>query len=188
MEDFWAARAAITYSRDGHIDRGIFSIYLFNLVHLEPGQAVYQDAGLPHAYLEGQNVEIMSNSDNVLRGGLTPKHVDVNELMKHVLFEPTVPDIITGKTTDAGRTVYHTSAPDFELSRLNIEKGKSTQLISRSIEIFLVFSGSVEISQAEGPVFKRNKGEAWVTFDAAHSEISALENTIIYHASIPGMK
>ncbi|MEJ0080063.1 MAG: hypothetical protein WDM78_03660 [Puia sp.] len=62
-EDFWAARAAITYSHEGHIDRGIFSIYLFNLVHLEPGQAVYQDAGLPHAYLEGQNVEIMSNSD-----------------------------------------------------------------------------------------------------------------------------
>ena len=61
----------MTYSQNGHIDRGIFSIYFFNLLHLQPGQAVYQDAGLPHAYLEGQNVEIMSNSDNVLRGGLT---------------------------------------------------------------------------------------------------------------------
>ena len=96
-EDFWVARAAMTYSRAGHIDRGIFSIYFFNLLHLHPGQAVFQDAGVPHAYLEGQNVEIMSNSDNVLRGGLTPKHVNVPELMKHVKFEATVPQIITGK-------------------------------------------------------------------------------------------
>lgn len=187
-EDFWAARAAITYSRDGHIDRGIFSIYLFNLVHLIPGQAVFQDAGLPHAYLEGQNVEIMSNSDNVLRGGLTPKYVDVKELMKHVLFEPTIPNILNGETSEAGRTVYHTPAPDFELSCLKIEKGESIRLISRSIEIFLVFSGSVEISQTGGPVFQRTKGEAWVTFDSAYSEVRALENVIIYEASIPGMK
>ena len=187
-EDFWAARAAITYSHDGHIDRGIFSIYLFNLVHLQPGQAVYQDAGLPHAYLEGQNVEIMSNSDNVLRGGLTPKHVDVKELMKHVKFEPTVPNIITGKTVEPERMVYQTPTPDFELSRLHIQKGKSTRLVSHSIEIFLVFSGSAEITGTEAAVFKRNKGEAWVTFDAAESKVLALDDTVIYQASIPGMK
>jgi mannose-6-phosphate isomerase len=187
-EDFWAARAAVTYSREGHIDRGIFSIYLFNLVHLQPGQAVYQDAGLPHAYLEGQNVEIMSNSDNVLRGGLTPKHVDVKELMKHVKFEPTVPNIITGKMVEPQRMIYQTPAPDFELGRLDIQKGKSTGLISHSIEIFLIFSGAAQISGTEGTVFKRNKGEAWVTFDAAESEVLALEDTVIYQASIPGMK
>jgi len=187
-EDFWAARAATTYSHEGHIDRGIFSIYLFNLLHLQPEQAVYQDAGLPHAYLEGQNVEIMSNSDNVLRGGLTPKHVDVKELMKHVKFEPTVPNIITGKMVEPERLVYQTPAPDFELSRLNIQKGKSTRLISHSIEIFLVFSGKAEISAEGETVFTRNKGEAWVTFDAAKSEVMALEDTVIYQASIPGMK
>jgi mannose-6-phosphate isomerase len=188
QEDFWAARAAITYSHEGHIDRGIFSIYLFNLVQLQPGQAVYQDAGLPHAYLEGQNVEIMSNSDNVLRGGLTPKHVDVKELMKHIKFEPTLPNIITGNQTEPGRTVYQTPAPDFELVCLQIEKGKSVSLFSHSIEIFLLFSGSAEISGSEGEIFKRNKGEAWVTFDAAKCDVRALEDTIIYQASIPGMK
>jgi mannose-6-phosphate isomerase len=187
-EDFWAARAAITYSHEGHIDRGIFSIYLFNLLHLQPGQAVFQDAGLPHAYLEGQNVEIMSNSDNVLRGGLTPKHVDIKELMKHVKFEPTVPHIITGKQEEPERTVYQTPAPDFELSRLHIEKGRSVSLVSHSIEIFLLFSGAAEISGPEGANFKRNKGEAWVTFDSAHSEVRALEDAIFYKASIPGMK
>ena len=187
-EDFWAARAAITYSQNGHIDRGIFSIYFFNLVHLQPGQAIYQDAGLPHAYLEGQNIEIMSNSDNVLRGGLTPKHVDVPELMKHTKFEPTVPNIITGKPADSDRLIYHTPAPDFELSKLQITKGQSVKLVSHSIEIFLIFTGSAEIIGTEGSNFKRNKGESWVSFDAAESEVRALEDTVIYQASIPGMK
>jgi mannose-6-phosphate isomerase class I len=86
------------------------------------------------------------------------------------------------------KVVYPTPAPDFELSRLNIKKGKSTRLISSSIEIFLLFSGIAEISGAEGTAFKRNKGEAWVTFDAAQSEVMALEDTVIYQASIPGMK
>ena len=87
--DFWAAKAIKTYP--GTFDRGIFSIYFFNLVNLQKGDAIFQGAGLPHAYLEGQNVELMSNSDNVLRGGLTPKHIDVDELMKHTLFEPIIP-------------------------------------------------------------------------------------------------
>ena len=186
-EDFWVARAAMTYSHGSHVDRGIFSIYFFNLLHLQPGQAVYQDAGLPHAYLEGQNVEIMSNSDNVLRGGLTPKHVDVVELLKHVKFEPTIPNIITGKPVEAEREVYPTPAPDFELSRLQIAKGQEVKKISHSAEMFLVFSGAVEIAENEGKRFKRNKGEAWVSFDQAVSGIKALEDAVIYQASIPGI-
>ncbi|MFM7838442.1 MAG: mannose-6-phosphate isomerase, class I, partial [Chitinophagaceae bacterium] len=63
--DFWAARACQTFCKSGSLDRGIFSIYLLNLVQLKPGQAVYQDVGVLHAYLEGQNVELMANSDNV---------------------------------------------------------------------------------------------------------------------------
>src|ERR1700754_342382 len=144
-EHFWAARAALTYNEPGKVDRGIFSIYFFNLLNLHPGEAIFQDAGLPHAYLEGQNVEIMSNSDNVLRGGLTPKHVDVKELIKHVKFEPTTPNIITGTMVEPDRIVYQTPAPDFELSCLNIKKGESVRLTSRSIEIFLIFSGTAEI-------------------------------------------
>ena len=186
-EDFWAARAAISYSQDGHIDRGIFSVYFLNLVHLQAGQAVFQDAGLPHAYLEGQNVEIMSNSDNVLRGGLTTKYVDVPELMKHIKFESTIPNIITGVETSEGNVVYPSPAQDFELSRLQIAKGHSEKLKSLSIEIFLVFSGSAEVLENTGTPFRRTKGEAWVSFDGASSEVRALEDTVIYKASIPGL-
>jgi len=186
-EDFWVARAAMTYSQAGHIDRGIFSVYFFNLLHLQPGQAVFQDAGVPHAYLEGQNVEIMSNSDNVLRGGLTPKHVNVPELMKHVKFEATIPQIITGKPAGGVRSIFPTPAPDFELSRLQIAKGQSLNVISHSAEIFLVFTGAAEIREDGKAGFKRNKGEAWVSFDGAAFTIVAQEEAIVYQASIPGM-
>jgi mannose-6-phosphate isomerase len=80
--DYWALRAAENFPLPGgHRDRGIFSVYLLNLVHLRPGQGTFQPAGVLHAYLEGVNVELMANSDNVLRGGLTTKHVDVPELL-----------------------------------------------------------------------------------------------------------
>jgi mannose-6-phosphate isomerase len=186
-EDFWVARAAMTYSQSGHVDRGIFSVYFFNLLHLQPGQAVFQDAGLPHAYLEGQNVEIMSNSDNVLRGGLTPKHVNVQELLKHIKFEATVPQIITGKPAGGEREIFPTPAPDFELGRLQITKGQSLNAISHSAEMFLIFTGSAEITEEGKKGFKRNKGEAWVSFDGATFSIMALEDTVVYQASIPGM-
>ena len=75
-------------------------------MYLKKGEAVFQGAGILHAYLEGQNVEIMANSDNVLRGGLTPKHVDVAELMKHVIFEPVDPNIIHGKPVSAAENVF----------------------------------------------------------------------------------
>jgi mannose-6-phosphate isomerase len=186
-EDFWVARAAMTYTKAGHIDRGIFSIYFFNLLHLHPGQAVFQGAGLPHAYLEGQNVEIMSNSDNVLRGGLTPKHVNVQELLKHVNFEATVPNIITGKQVESVREIFPTPAADFELSRLQMARGQSLHRISHSVEIFLIFSGSAEIKETGGKSFRRDKGEAWVSFDGASFDITADLDTMVYQASIPGM-
>jgi mannose-6-phosphate isomerase len=186
-EDFWAARAALTYSRAVHIDRGIFSIYFFNLLHLQPGQAVFQDAGVPHAYLEGQNVEIMSNSDNVLRGGLTSKHVNVPELIKHVKFEPTVPQVINGAPSGDARETFYTPAPDFELSRVHLTAGRSLDILSRSAEIFLVLKGAADITESGRNGFHRNKGEAWVSFDRADFRITAKEELIIYQASIPGI-
>ena len=81
----------------GHRDRGIFSVYLLNLVHMQPGQGTFQPAGVLHAYLEGVNVELMANSDNVLRGGLTTKHVNVPELLKILTFEGGTPEIFDGQ-------------------------------------------------------------------------------------------
>ncbi len=161
-EHFWAARAALTYNEGEKIDRGIFSIYFFNLLNLHPGEAIFQDAGLPHAYLEGQNVEIMANSDNVLRGGLTPKHVDVPELLKHVRFEATHPHIIRENDTPGHITVYRTPAPDFELNRISLLAGEEVTMQSHSVGIFLVLQGKVQVEEQTS--FSRGGGRCFHCF------------------------
>src|SRR6202789_1862685 len=115
--DYWALRAAENFPLpDGHRDRGIFSVYLLNLVHLLPGQGTFQPAGVLHAYLEGVNVELMANSDNVLRGGLTTKHVDVPELLRILTFEGGTPNVFGGELVSNQERVYRTPAEEFELS------------------------------------------------------------------------
>ena len=121
---YWAARAAETFGTvDGHRDRGIFSIYLLNLVQLRPGQGTFQSAGTLHAYLEGVTVELMGNSDNVLRGGLTPKHVDVPGLMSILSFDSGLPVVMNGVHAGASELVYQTPSDDFELSSIHLEPG-----------------------------------------------------------------
>ena len=75
-------------------DPGILAALLMNRVTLQPGQAIFLDAGNLHAYLHGAGIEIMANSDNVLRGGLTSKHVDVDALVSVLDFSPIGDDTI----------------------------------------------------------------------------------------------
>lgn len=154
-EDFWAARAALTFCKGNHYDRGVFSVYLFNLLHLKKGEAIYQAAGLPHAYLEGQNVEVMANSDNVLRAGLTDKHVDVPELMKHVKFEATNPEIIrSGKSPEQS---FEAPVEEFYLKRY--EADKSVTLSPQTATILFVIAGKGSVC-SDDKAIELNKGEA----------------------------
>ncbi len=116
--NFWSARAFFTYNRPGICDRGIFSLYLMNLVKLLPGQGIYQAPGILHAYLEGQNIECMAASDNVVRGGLTSKHIDRDQLIKIVRFENIVPELITPRFSGKNLKLYHTPASEFQLLRI----------------------------------------------------------------------
>jgi mannose-6-phosphate isomerase len=188
-EDFWAARAALTFTENRKneprsIDRGIFSIYFFNLLRLRKGEGLFQDAGVPHAYLEGQNVEIMANSDNVLRGGLTNKHIDVNELMKHIKFEETVPNIIDPESINKYEQLYRTGAPDFRLSRFILRKDDECNFESASGEILFVLEGSVSIT-FEKDRLALKRGEA--AFIMSHYEVSlkCLADAEVYRASVP---
>ena len=183
--NFWAARAALTYNKEGNADAGIFSVYLLNLVNLQEGEAIFQDAGILHAYLEGQNMEIMANSDNVLRGGLTPKHIDVGELMNHVRFQEVYPQVIRGTPVNDFEEAYLTPALDFQLNRISVPAGKTAFASCETTEIFFVYQGDVQIIEGNGNPLTLGKGEAAVAFSGAAIGISAVENAVIFRALVP---
>ena len=139
----WMVRLHNTYPGD----IGVLFPLILNLVCLNPGQAMYLPAGQMHAYLKGVGIELMANSDNVLRGGLTPKHVDVPELLRILHFEVQPIEIITPEKRNACQYVYPTPACEFELSAIETRTERIyTSDRNRSAEILLVTSGGVEVS------------------------------------------
>lgn len=113
------ARTVLELSERYPGDAGVLAALLLHRVSLTPGQALYLPAGNLHTYLSGAGVELMANSDNVLRGGLTPKHVDVPELLRVLDFTAPAPAVMTGRAEpDApGWTRYDTPAREFLLRR-----------------------------------------------------------------------
>lgn len=184
-EDFWAARAAQTFSADGNIDKGIFSIYLFNLVFLKKGEGIFQDAGVPHAYLEGQNVEIMANSDNVLRGGLTNKHIDVSELLKHVKCEATLPKILSGKESSLEEKVYEVPVTDFQLSVIHPADNGSFIFFSETPELLLLTEGRAEISCDDVKLDIKPGMPALFILPGSKVQVKANDHALLFRASSP---
>lgn len=178
---WWAAKL---YEQSGipeNIDRGIFSIYFFNIVQVNPGEAVFQKAGVPHAYLEGQNIELMANSDNVLRAGLTPKHVAVPELMKHTLFEEVVPDIMQGKPVQTGELIFTCPVPDFGISKIDLSPNNSYAGKAFSLEILIVTAGGMLVNNEL--VLKR--GEVVAMLDGADYQLTASGDCTVFKAFVP---
>ena len=188
--DFWAARAAREFPLpDGHLDRGIFSIYLLNLVRLKPGEATYQPAGTLHAYLEGVNVELMANSDNVLRGGLTPKNIDVPELLRVLNFSDGKAEIIRGKNASAVERIFPTPAAEFELSRIQLgNKQDFLSGIRNGPDILIVLDGTV-MARSGTDSLQLKVGEIML---APQTTSYALETTgesaVVFKASTPPEK
>lgn len=138
----WAVRLSELYPGDP----GVVTALWLNLVRLEPGQALYLPAGNLHAYLKGAGMEIMANSDNVLRGGLTPKHVDVPELLRIVDFTDGRLEPLSPEPRAATEAVYRTPAPEFELSRIELGATRTfTASDRRGPEILLCTSGSAQL-------------------------------------------
>ncbi|WP_149179927.1 mannose-6-phosphate isomerase, class I [Streptomyces sp. TRM49041] len=124
-------------------DPGIIAALLLNHVRLQPGEALYLGAGVPHAYLSGLGVEVMANSDNVLRCGLTPKHVDVPELLRVVRFEAGEPGVLRPEASPSGEEVYETPVDEFRLSRYVRPEGAApADLTAPAAQILLATAGS----------------------------------------------
>ncbi|MET8082170.1 mannose-6-phosphate isomerase, class I [Streptomyces sp. NPDC005303] len=129
-------------------DPGVIAAMLLNHVRLQPGEALFLGAGIPHAYLSGLGVEIMANSDNVLRCGLTPKHVDVPELLRIVRFEAADPGVLRPEASPDGEEVYETPIDEFRLSRYVLPEGAATHDLTRPTpQILLCTAGSVRVGE-----------------------------------------
>jgi mannose-6-phosphate isomerase len=131
-------------------DAGVLAALLLNRVTIEPGEAIYLPAGNLHAYLSGAGIELMANSDNVLRGGLTPKHVDVPELLRVLDFAAGPPPVLTGELED-GWLRYDSPADEFMLRRFDAAKpsAEPTAVPDGGPRILLCTSGSASVRSPE---------------------------------------
>jgi hypothetical protein len=146
------ARTAVEIDEYFPSDPGILAALLLNRFSLEPGQALALAPGVMHSYLRGCCIEVMANSDNVLRGGLTAKHIDVDALLHVVSFAPTPAEVLLPSGSD-GTYIYPTSFEEFELWLLQPTDGSPLQVPrSDSGRICLVASGSFELSGDGDPV------------------------------------
>ena len=150
----WALRLHKLYPGDV----GVVLALLLNDVHLEPGEALYLPPRRLHAYVQGVGIEIMASSDNVLRGGLTPKHVNVAELLRVLDFSPWRVDPIAPR--QAGEElVYDTPAPEFRLSRIELDPARSCRIGERrGPEIVLCTRGQATLVDARGRAHDLDQG------------------------------
>ena len=181
--EWWVAKLYENVAGITPVDRGFFSIYLFNIVCVQPGQGIFQDAGVPHAYLEGQNVELMASSDNVLRGGLTPKHIDVAELINNIKFEHMEPLIIEGTTPCMGESVYPAPTTDFGIATIKLDGSFAFEHQAQSMELFFVAKGGCVVNNQ----MSIKTGEAFVLFPGCSTTLNSSGETLIYRAFVPSL-
>jgi mannose-6-phosphate isomerase len=153
----WVVRLAKAYPGDA----GALAPLFLNRVVLAPGQALFLPPGELHAYLEGVGVEIMGSSDNVLRGGLTPKHVDLPELLRVLHWRGGPPVVTTPEQVGPSEVRYRTPAPEFELSRIEPRGGQVDVRARRGVEILLCCEGRGALADpASGAALEIRAGES----------------------------
>lgn len=145
---------AVELEADYPGDAGVLAALLLNRIQLQPGEAFFMPAGNLHAYLRGTGIEVMSNSDNVLRGGLTAKHIDVDELAVVLDFTPGFPGLLDPVEIAAGVLRYPTKVPEF-----------SVFLLTRPHDSPLPVSGSARIVLVTEGSFTLLAGDAHLTLD-----------------------
>jgi mannose-6-phosphate isomerase len=171
-------------------DAGVLASLLLNRISLAPGEAIYLPAGNLHTYLQGMAVEVMANSDNVLRGGLTPKHVDVPELLRVLDFTPAPESSIRPEMIfDGPEFVYGTPFEEFALSCLRIEGSYLGHEIDAAVrhdgpQILLCTNGSVVV-HAKSMSLTLNRGQAaWVPADDGPIRLAVEARADLFRATV----
>jgi len=131
-------------------DVGLFALFFLNLLHLKKGEALFLGAGIPHAYLQGNIIECMANSDNVVRVGLTPKFKDVDSLIEIMDCRPGLAQIQHGTQGD-NPTVYRAAVDDFFIEQWSAGVDCYVEMnTGNQIEIVLVVSGQMQLTWPDG--------------------------------------
>lgn len=164
-------------------DIGAVAPLFLQLIHLNPGEALFQDAREIHAYVSGLGVELMANSDNVIRAGLTPKHVDIPELMEVVDFSYRKKEVV-GEQKGHSKSLFPVSGvDDFLLGTIEVAGSLSLPEVE-SPEIWLI-QGDITIS-CEGTTLKASQGNSLILAGGDKAKSFFLEGSgTIYTASIP---
>jgi mannose-6-phosphate isomerase len=171
-------------------DAGVLASLLLNRITLEPGEAIYLPAGNLHTYLHGMAVEVMANSDNVLRGGLTPKHVDVPELLRILDFTPALESKLHPRTHyDGPELVYETPFEEFALTCVRIDGELLGHEIDAAIrhegpQILLCTKGSILV-HAKATSLTLDRGQAaWVAADDGPIRLAADKPAELFRATV----
>ncbi|GAL17571.1 mannose-6-phosphate isomerase [Vibrio maritimus] len=165
-------REALSYSQSFYKhyadDIGLFAPLMLNTIELAPGEAMFLHAETPHAYVEGTGLEIMASSDNVLRAGLTPKYIDVSELIDNVKFQSIKPeDIRLNPVNKSGRLSYPIPVDDFGFDIIQSNQEVQRQYL-RSAEILFCVEGEVTVSSSDNQVVLKPGESVFISNDSAH--------------------
>lgn len=167
-------------------DIGVLSPAFLNLVRLEPQQAMYLPAGELHAYLEGVGIELMANSDNVLRGGLTSKHIDVKELLAILSFSEAELNILRPKMVASGEAVYSTGTEEFVFSIIEVsEMAPFRSARKHTVEMMICTEGEAMVTDlGDGEITRLTKGTS-IIVPAAVEQYHIEGDATIYKAAVP---
>ena len=167
-------------------DVGVLCAMLLNLICLQPGEAMFLPAGRLHAYLDGVGIELMANSDNVLRGGLTPKHIDIHELLKLLNFSQTKVETLKPVNLSPSEQHYPTQAKEFALSKIIVSKNhvfSSKQ--DRSVEIMICTQGKGDlINLSTGIITPISRGGS-VIIPASVMHYQIKGDATLFKAAVP---
>ena len=169
-------------------DAGVLAALLLNLVTLKHGEGIFLQAGNLHSYLRGMGMEVMANSDNVLRGGLTPKHVDVPELLRVLDFTP-IDDARVGTHRDGIELAYETPVVEFAGSVLTLDGdqlGREVDAPSHHAgpQILVCTQGAVTVRANSGEVRIERGSAVWVAAEDGPIRVESLVPSSLFRATV----
>ncbi len=171
------------FSIYGH-DRGVASPLFLNIIELKPGQSIFIPSGELHAYISGTGFEIMANSDNVIRGGLTSKNADAGDMLKIARFGEAGNSLVIPETRN-NEKIFATEADEFVFSVISLDKGSyDCDDSEKSLEIFFCKGGQCSVSfHGETPPKEFCNGECFI-IPACAAPYSIKGSSILYRAAV----